>query len=288
MSSSSKPDVESFATSSSSTQPLILLKSASPSLPPSIASGAKKNCSQENHCLELLQQVLYFDTDSVIYSRKPGQPNIPLGGHLGDMTNELKDGDHIIKFRSAGPKNYGYKTAGGEVCCNVRGFSLNVRGSRQLNYEVMKQNLLDKIGNPRDELRKEITELGINADRAVTFLSKTISASEECENALEAVEDMLNIRMARKRELIDERINRIDAKVARLEELLPDLRKKNVVVEKEMLMELAEHIQKLQILDDKYSVKCFNQAGNYYFVCESQSEKERFSYSCNLPFEQER
>ena len=69
---------------------------------------------------------------------------------------------------------------------------------------------------------KEITELGINADRAVTFLRKTISASEECEKALEAAEDMLNIRMARERELIDERINGIDAKIARLGELLPD------------------------------------------------------------------
>ena len=66
--------------------------------------------------------------------------------------------------------------------------------------------------------------------------------------------------MARKRKLIDERINRIDTKVARLGELLPDSRKKDLVVEKEMLMERAEHIQKLQIRDDKYSVKCFNQS----------------------------
>jgi len=69
------------------------------------------------------------------------------------MTNELNDGDHIIELTSAGPKNYGFKTTDGKDCCKVRGFSLNVRGSQQLNYGVMKQNLLDEIRNPLDERR---------------------------------------------------------------------------------------------------------------------------------------
>ena len=36
------------------------------------------------------EQVLYFDTDSVIYRWQPGQADIPLGDFLGDMTNELE------------------------------------------------------------------------------------------------------------------------------------------------------------------------------------------------------
>ena len=69
--------------------------------------------------LELLQkQVLYFDTDSVIYSWTPGQPRVPLGDYLGEMTDEL-EGDTILKFVSGGPKNYGYKTVSGKVCCKV-------------------------------------------------------------------------------------------------------------------------------------------------------------------------
>ena len=104
--------------------------------------------------LEQLQQcVLYFDTDSIIYTALPGQPDIPLGDYLGEMTDELDDGDFIIDFTSAGPKNYGYRTQHGKVCCKVRGFSLNVRGSRQLNYDVTQQNLLDKITRPLDERR---------------------------------------------------------------------------------------------------------------------------------------
>ena len=51
--------------------------------------------------LEHLQkQVLYFDTDSIIFSWKPGQPDIPLGDFLGEMTDELDNGDYIIDFTS--------------------------------------------------------------------------------------------------------------------------------------------------------------------------------------------
>ena len=88
--------------------------------------------------LEQLQQcVLYFDTDSVIYTLQPGELDIPLGDYLGEMTDELEGDDHIVDFTSAGPKNYGYRTKNGKVCSKVWGFTLNVRGSQQLNYNVM-------------------------------------------------------------------------------------------------------------------------------------------------------
>ena len=45
--------------------------------------------------LDLLQeQVLYYDTDSVIYVHEPGKPEPVLGDYLGDLTDEL-DGDYI-------------------------------------------------------------------------------------------------------------------------------------------------------------------------------------------------
>ena len=37
--------------------------------------------------------------------------------------------------------------------CKVCGFSLNVRGAKQLNYQVMRQNILDEILDPQDERR---------------------------------------------------------------------------------------------------------------------------------------
>ena len=61
--------------------------------------------------LDLLQErVLYYDTDSVIYVHKPGKPDPPLGNYLGDLTDELDDGDYITSFVSGGPKNYAYRT----------------------------------------------------------------------------------------------------------------------------------------------------------------------------------
>ena len=89
----------------------------------------------------LQHQVLYYDTDSVIYTWKEGQPPIETGDFLGEMTDEL-DGDTIEEFVSGGAKNYGYRTVGGKFCCKVRGFTLNVRGRAVLNYESMKDHIL--------------------------------------------------------------------------------------------------------------------------------------------------
>ena len=103
--------------------------------------------------LELLQeQVLYYDTDSVIYRHKPGQPKVPVGDYLGDMTDEL-EGDVITEFVLGGAKNYGYVKWGGKTECKVRGFTLNVRGSAILNYESMKNNILNELNEPLEERR---------------------------------------------------------------------------------------------------------------------------------------
>ena len=95
------------------------------------------------------EQVLYYDTDSVIYRWKQGQCEIETGDFLGEMTDEL-DGDHIVEFVSGGAKNYGYRTAGGKFECKVRGFTLNVRGREVLNYHTMKDNILSDLDDPAD------------------------------------------------------------------------------------------------------------------------------------------
>ena len=97
---------------------------------------------------KLGERVLYYDTDSVIYWTDEGQANPDLGHYLGDFTSELKSDDYIEEFVSGGPKNYGYTTKNGKVECKVRGFRLNWEGKNQLNYDVMKQNVLDEIQKP--------------------------------------------------------------------------------------------------------------------------------------------
>ena len=105
---------------------------------------------------KLDKQVLYYDTDSVIYRWRPDLPSIALGDFLGEMTDELDGGDYIVEFVSGGAKNYGYVTKNGKVCCKVRGFTLNIRGSKQLNYQIMKQNVLDEISRPFEDQRRNI------------------------------------------------------------------------------------------------------------------------------------
>ena len=105
----------------------------------------------------VLQQVgercLYFDTDSVIFSEKKDEPNpIKLGDYLGDLTDELKNGNHITSFVAGGPKNYAYVENTGAQTCKVRGFTLNYENSALINFETVKnlvqQNSREKIMLP--------------------------------------------------------------------------------------------------------------------------------------------
>ena len=101
---------------------------------------------------QLQRQVLYYDTDSVIYKWAPGLPKVETGDYLGEMTDEL-EGDVIQEFVSGGAKNYGYKTRGDKTECKVRGFTLNTRGSAVLNYDTMKANILAELTDPLDQRR---------------------------------------------------------------------------------------------------------------------------------------
>ena len=105
-----------------------------------------------NEALELLgEQVLYFNMDSVVFAHCPGQASPALGQYLGEFKDELGEGDTIVEFCSVGPKNYGYKTQAGKTVCKVWGFSLNCQGAAQLNYDVLRQNVLDELHPPLAE-----------------------------------------------------------------------------------------------------------------------------------------
>jgi len=102
-----------------------------------------------NQAIQLLgERVLY------IYLEEPDQPKPLLGDYLGEFTSEVEDDDYIEEFVSGGPKNYGYKTKKGKIECKVRGFQLNSEGKTQLNYDVMRQNVLDEIQQPQKEPRQ--------------------------------------------------------------------------------------------------------------------------------------
>ena len=85
--------------------------------------------------------VLYYDTDSVIYIQNPGAWTPECGAFLGDLTNELPPGRYIVEFVCCGPKNYGYKLDDGTCYVKVKGFTLNYQNSQKINFETLCKEL---------------------------------------------------------------------------------------------------------------------------------------------------
>ena len=85
----------------------------------------------------LQERVLYYDTDSVIFVSKPGEPEPPTGPYLGQLTDEL-GGDYITSFVSGGPKNYSYRTNTDKVETKVRGITLNCTAKQKVNFDVIR------------------------------------------------------------------------------------------------------------------------------------------------------
>ncbi len=111
---------------------------------------------------KLDKRVLYYDTDSVIYVSLPGQYDPPLGDYLGELTDELDGGEHIVEFVSGGPKNYAYKTNKNNETCKVRGFTLHYTNSQLINFDTVKAIVTDPtstqnitVTNPRKICREK-------------------------------------------------------------------------------------------------------------------------------------
>jgi hypothetical protein len=67
------------------------------------------------------------------------------------MVSELVPSEYIQEFVSAGPKNYAYKiinktTGKNKTVCKVRGFILNYNTKNLVNFDVIRNMIL----NPKD------------------------------------------------------------------------------------------------------------------------------------------
>ena len=114
---------------------------------------------------------LFTDTDSVIYIQNDDEPPlIECGDKLGSMTNELQPGEFIDEFVSGGPKNYAYRvinrtdtTQTPKTVCKVRGITLNYSTSQLVNFDVIKDMILNR-GRP-DEVVTVHTDKKIKRKR---------------------------------------------------------------------------------------------------------------------------
>ena len=94
--------------------------------------------------------------------------------------------------------------------------------------------------------RSEIYALGVKPDRALNFLSKTLQASEEVENAQVAAEDMILLRLIERNGKIQEKINEIDRKLQKDGDLLSEKRRADTIQQKEALLERKEHTESVK------------------------------------------
>ena len=95
-----------------------------------------------SHLEKLGSRAMYADTDSVIFTTKPGEQKPPLGDYLGDLTDEIQH-NRIQTFVTGEPKNYGYRLRypdrdGNDTHCKVRGITLNYKNLLNVNFDVLK------------------------------------------------------------------------------------------------------------------------------------------------------
>ena len=124
---------------------------------------------------KLNEQVLYYDTDSVIYSCKPGEVKIPTGIFLGEMTDEL-EGDVIREFGSAGPKSYCYQTTKGKSECKNKGTKSSYEINQILNCNSMMQHIQKELSEPLEQRR--LMKINIKNHFVTDKTNKTVSLSE--------------------------------------------------------------------------------------------------------------
>jgi hypothetical protein len=96
---------------------------------------------------KLGKRALMCDTDSIVYVYKPNEYNIPEGDVLGEWEREDFDklNGGIREFVGVGPKSYAMKCHNGETSIKAKGVSLKLAHKKLLNFQVMKQVVLDYL-----------------------------------------------------------------------------------------------------------------------------------------------
>jgi len=114
-------------------------------------------------------RALYHDTDSVAYISRPGEPDLPLGTHLGDLTDQIEEdygpGSFITEFAAGGPKNYGFKVCVGgdlnnfKVCIKVRGICINASCEEMVTFENLKAMVMGEFDKLTVPIPRQIARL---------------------------------------------------------------------------------------------------------------------------------
>ena len=72
-----------------------------------------------------------------------------------------------IRFCSAGPKQYAFRTAAGKYTCKLRGFTLNHENAKRLNFETLKKLVLSEMNGLHQKITVEGPHIRRRKDRLV-------------------------------------------------------------------------------------------------------------------------
>jgi hypothetical protein len=93
----------------------------------------------------------YCDTDSIFYEISSNEvENLKTGKFMGDLTNELDDGEVIVEFVSGGPKVYAYRTNKNKCVVKIRGFQICKANSAAFSFENIKRVIINYVETNND------------------------------------------------------------------------------------------------------------------------------------------
>lgn len=129
---------------------------------------------------ELNDRCLYYDTDSVIYTCKENEQPLPVGDYLGDLTDELADyGEdcYISEFVSSSEKSYSYivkiPNKPDKIVCKVKGITLNYKNSEHINFDTIKNLVLNnrngEIDFKKDSIFRSVDSKVFTAEQKYKF-----------------------------------------------------------------------------------------------------------------------
>ena len=108
--------------------------------------------------------------------------------------------------------------------------------------------------------RVETEKFGIKPERAGTFLSKVLVASEESDKAFNAAEDIFQHRTQERIEKLETKLNVIDEKMLRQKHVLSEKRKNDLEEESTSLKNRLHKLKQLEHGDDQQTQKRVKQA----------------------------